>query len=29
MAERYAGAAYTNGYEFTQGSGYRLPDLRS
>jgi 3-(3-hydroxy-phenyl)propionate hydroxylase len=26
MAERYAEAAYTNGYEFTQGSGYRLPE---
>jgi 3-(3-hydroxy-phenyl)propionate hydroxylase len=25
MAERYAAAAYSNGYEFTQGSGYELP----
>lgn len=25
MAERYAEAAHTNGYEFTQGSGYTLP----
>lgn len=26
MAERYAEAAYTNGYEFTQGGGYELPE---
>jgi 3-(3-hydroxy-phenyl)propionate hydroxylase len=26
MAESYAGAAFTNGYEFTQGSGYALPE---
>lgn len=26
MAERYAETAYSNGYEFTQGSGYRLPE---
>jgi 3-(3-hydroxy-phenyl)propionate hydroxylase len=24
-AERYAGTAFSNGYEFTQGSGYELP----
>ncbi len=26
MAERYAETAHTNGYEFTQGSGYVLPE---
>ncbi len=26
MAPRYAQTAYTNGYEFTQGSGYSLPE---
>ena len=26
MADRYAGTALTNGYEFTQGSGYELPE---
>jgi 3-(3-hydroxy-phenyl)propionate hydroxylase len=26
MAERYADAAFTNGYEFTTGSGYTLPE---
>jgi 3-(3-hydroxy-phenyl)propionate hydroxylase len=26
MAESYGGAAFTNGYEFTQGSGYALPE---
>lgn len=26
MAERYAETAHTNGYEFTQGSGYELPE---
>lgn len=26
MAERYADTAHTNGYEFTQGSGYQLPE---
>lgn len=26
MAERYAETAYSNGYEFTQGSGYALPE---
>jgi 3-(3-hydroxy-phenyl)propionate hydroxylase len=26
MAETYAAAAYSNGYEFTQGSGYELPE---
>jgi 3-(3-hydroxy-phenyl)propionate hydroxylase len=26
MAERYDDAAHTNGYEFTQGSGYELPE---
>jgi 3-(3-hydroxy-phenyl)propionate hydroxylase len=26
MTERYAEAGFTNGYEFTQGSGYRLPE---
>lgn len=26
MSERYAEAAYTNGYEFTHGSGYELPE---
>lgn len=25
MAERYAETAYSNGYQFTQGSGYELP----
>ncbi|HEX2545876.1 MAG TPA: FAD-dependent oxidoreductase [Ramlibacter sp.] len=25
MADRYAEVAYTNGYQFTQGSGYQLP----
>ena len=24
--ERYAGTAFTNGYEFTQGTGYQLPE---
>ncbi len=26
MAERYADTAFSNGYEFTQGSGYTLPE---
>jgi 3-(3-hydroxy-phenyl)propionate hydroxylase len=26
MDDRYAETAYTNGYEFTQGSGYELPE---
>jgi 3-(3-hydroxy-phenyl)propionate hydroxylase len=26
MADRYADTAFTNGYEFTQGSGYTLPE---
>lgn len=26
MAEKYAETAYSNGYEFTQGSGYELPE---
>jgi 3-(3-hydroxy-phenyl)propionate hydroxylase len=26
MAERYAETAFSNGYEFTQGSGYELPE---
>jgi 3-(3-hydroxy-phenyl)propionate hydroxylase len=26
MADRYADTAVTNGYEFTQGSGYQLPE---
>jgi 3-(3-hydroxy-phenyl)propionate hydroxylase len=26
MAERYAETAFTNGYEFTQGAGYTLPE---
>ncbi len=26
MAERYERTAFTNGYEFSQGSGYRLPE---
>jgi hypothetical protein len=26
MAERYAGTAFRNGYEFTRGSGYALPE---
>ena len=26
MAESYAQAAFTNGYEFTQGTGYKLPE---
>lgn len=26
MAERYAETGFSNGYEFTQGSGYRLPE---
>jgi 3-(3-hydroxy-phenyl)propionate hydroxylase len=26
MADRYADTAYSNGYEFTQGSGYELPE---
>ncbi len=26
MTDRYAAAAYANGYEFTQGSGYQLPE---
>ena len=26
MAERYAETAFSNGYEFTQGSGYQLPE---
>ena len=26
MAERYAETAFPNGYEFTQGSGYTLPE---
>jgi 3-(3-hydroxy-phenyl)propionate hydroxylase len=26
MADRYAGVAHTNGYEFTQGGGYDLPE---
>lgn len=26
MAERYAETAHSNGYEFTQGSGYELPE---
>jgi len=26
MQDRYADTAYTNGYEFTAGSGYQLPE---
>jgi 3-(3-hydroxy-phenyl)propionate hydroxylase len=26
MADRYVETAYTNGYEFTEGSGYQLPE---
>ena len=26
MAETFAETAFTNGYEFTQGSGYTLPE---
>ena len=26
MAEEYAQTAFTNNYEFAQGSGYRLPE---
>ncbi|HSW18443.1 MAG TPA: FAD-dependent oxidoreductase [Ramlibacter sp.] len=26
MADRYADTSFTNGYEFTQGSGYQLPE---
>ncbi|RYF35897.1 MAG: hypothetical protein EOO21_03210 [Comamonadaceae bacterium] len=26
MAENYAETAYSNGYQFTQGSGYVLPE---
>ena len=26
MADRYAETAYSSGYQFTQGSGYELPE---